>query len=313
MQAALSGFRSGSGQLSPAAHGQAGDERPSRHLFALLLALFVAVFTVLGKSEPTASAQQGGIILEIRLDRQQVRAGERVFALVRVTNDGDQVPTREENICRNGPALTTVDGNSGLPEGRTWTGLAGEFKNAVVAELGGFGGTTTRIGQFEDEAIDCSDPRCIMAEPVPFLPGDRVEALVTWDVVADPGRVIAGGQATVRAAFTSSAGSVATETSIEIEADSEPERTVVEYVDIALAEPTFRGWLEEQPRHTWNTATISFWPADELGQYPPGPSYARPKEKSRASACGSSVENWISAERSSSTLRLVRSSVPSSA
>lgn len=229
-----------------------------------------------GNGPPTAAAEKDGIALQFWLDRTHITEGDHVFALVRVTNNGDEVPTRETLTCRAGPAPLSVHGLSGLPEGTAWQGLAAEFKTAVVSASGGFGGTAGEIGQFEDRSIDYSSQGCsLMGKTGPFAPGERLESILAWDAVAYPGRQFASGVATVRTIFMSSAGTVAAEASVEIEADSKREATVVDYVDLALGETDFREWLEAQPRDTWDQPHLSFWPADGSGQYPPGPAYAK--------------------------------------
>lgn len=208
------------------------------------------------------------------LDRSHIAEADHVFALVRVTNDGDEAPTRETYTCRAGAAPVSVQGVSALPEGMAWEGLAAEFKTAVVSDSGGSGATATEIGQFED--VDYSEGSCnLMGKVAPFRPGEELESILAWDAVAYPGRQFPSGVVTVRAQFKSSAGTVSAEASVGIEADSERGATVVEYVDIALGEASFRDWVNGQPRDTWDQPLLYFWPAGGSGQYPPGPAYAR--------------------------------------
>lgn len=228
----------------------------------------------LGDSPPTATSQEDGIVVELWLDARDVALGDRLLALVRVTNRGNTSPTWESNICGFGPAHITVEGPAGLPEGRSWDGLAAEFKREVLAEFGAVRDGHADLGSFWDaEMIDVDNMACPAYSQVrPFVPGQSVQKLLAWDARAKPGLNVTAGQATVTARFESSAGSVTAETVVEIKDSSPRTLTVVDYVDTALAQPDYAAWLEELPRSSWINTSVTFWPNEE-GRYPPRAEY----------------------------------------
>jgi hypothetical protein len=217
------------------------------------------------------------MVVEIWLDRQQARLGERMFGLARVTNNGETAPVWETNICGHGPAPITVTKASDLPAGKAWPGLAADFKRAVLVE-GGFSSQGRAIvGEFwEASHFDAPIPIGCPAysQERPFLPGETSQMLLAWDAVPREGQVLTSGTASVEATFTSSAGRVTAETSLELQAtDSAEQRTIVDYIDIALTVPEFNDWLNARPRASWVNTNVSFWPNDD-GEYPPRSEYA---------------------------------------
>jgi hypothetical protein len=236
----------------------------------------------LGSGEPTARGEVDGIVVELWLDRRDVDAGGRVQALARVTNEGDTVVYREENVCGTGPAPVTVEGSWGLPAGESWTGVAAEFKRQVLAAEGALPHGRSRIGGFVDAArIDDDSVLCFLPSIIgPFRPGDSARMRLAWDAIAPEGRVIPAGTAYVRATFESwtdrdtrqHAPAISAETTIEIGHGPTPALTIVDYVDAALADPEFSAWLEERPMSSWINPLVTYWPNGE-GVYPAMPEY----------------------------------------
>lgn len=230
----------------------------------------------LGEGPPLTSGEQDGIVVQLWLDRQQVRVGERLFALTRVTNNGTTSPTWEKNICGSGPAPISVTRVSELPVGQSWTGLAADFKQKVLSEGGFVSRGRAILGKFWDASMfDTLIPLACAAysQQGPFAPGEVSEMRLAWDVAAEEGQVLSTGTASVTATFASSAPAISAETLIEIQAiEPNGALTIVHYIDIALSQSEFHDWLNERPRSSWINTHVGFWPNDE-GQYPPQPEY----------------------------------------
>jgi hypothetical protein len=230
----------------------------------------------LGVGPPLATGERDGILLQLWLDRQQVRVGDRLFALTRVTNNGTTSPTWEKNICGSGPAPISVTRVSELPVGQSWTGLAADFKQTVLSEGGFVSGGRASLGKFWDAGMfDTVIPMGCpgYSQQGPFMPGEVSEMVLAWNVAAPQGQVMSTGTASVTATFASSAPDISAQTLIEIEAVEPTEPlTIVHYVDIALSQSEFNDWLNERPRSSWINTSVTFWPNDQ-GEYPPQPEY----------------------------------------
>jgi hypothetical protein len=246
----------------------------------------------LGSGPAVGTGEAAGIVVEIWLDRAQVRVGDVVAAVVRVSNRGDRVVQRETNTCGSGPAQATVvqrgiNGQPSFPLGKEWPGLAGEFKSQVLSGAGF--GVELDLGPFVDATMLDRNVACAdFSEVRPFGPGDSDHLVLAWRAVARQGSVLPAGQAVVRATFgTADDGlpggppvlKVTAEAPIEIVGpepnDAEPAGlTLVDYVDSALSDAAFREWLESAPEETWINPLVSYWPTEE-GNYPEMPPFNR--------------------------------------
>lgn len=231
---------------------------------------------LLGDRPATATAEKDGIAVELWLSAREAHVGDRLLALVRVSNRGTSSPTWETNTCGTGPAPIRVEAPAGLPAGRAWTGLAAEFKGQLLREFGAVGNGRAVIGTFWDaETIDLPNVACpAFSAMAPLLPGQGVEKMIAWDVGTKSGLTIEAGTAALVAQFSSSAGEVEAVTSVDISGDSAAGRTIVEYVDTALANEAFHDWLNEADSSSWINTSVTFWPNEE-GEYPARPEYEK--------------------------------------
>ncbi|CAN5611582.1 hypothetical protein BH23CHL7_BH23CHL7_07420 [soil metagenome] len=249
----------------------------------------------LGAGIPTASAENGGIVVELWLDRQQVHAGDLVFALVRVSNQGELAIDREGNSCGTGPARTTVgrsadEVEAAEAEGVQWEGNAAEFKRRVLAGVG-MGDGPRQLGIFWDARLAGEPVVCdLSSTSEPFGPGSIDQLLLAWRAVPAMGAELVPGPATVEATFVEldrlrDRGpllSVTAAAPIEIvaadgaaAADPQPaEPLLPDYVDAALSSPEFIAWLEAVPSEFWRDTSVTYWPS-EGGSYPPMAPYDR--------------------------------------
>lgn len=222
---------------------------------------------------PTAKVERDGILVELWLPEEVAAIGERFFAHVRITNTGVR---RFQQIDCDGPADITVDYRAALPPSRDWHGIAGQFKARFLSEARYGEAAFSDIAVIDREHFGCAD--VLIVEPVE--PGTVLEETLAWDLEGYLGRPLVPGPATLEAAFrfwpTQAAEgerqAVAVEADIQIGGVLTPGWPLAEYVDLALSEPRFDAWLEEQPVETWiNTNTVA-WPNEE-GEYPRDPCY----------------------------------------
>lgn len=229
-------------------------------------------------------SENGGIVLELQLDRRQVHVGDVVSAVVRLSNQGQIAVLRETNTCGAGPAPAFIvpqgDADPAAGMGREWQGIAAEFKRAVLAEAAlGVG-----RGAFWQPGPDGNPVGCdLMSVVRPFLPGESEQMGVIWRAVPDESGALFTGPAVVRATFESQAPpgggavvKVSAELPIEImrrDPDDEPVGpTLADYIDSALGHEPFMAWLEAAPPETWINPHVIYWPTPE-GSYPEFPPF----------------------------------------
>ncbi|MDL2336040.1 MAG: hypothetical protein QFC55_08420, partial [Chloroflexota bacterium] len=227
----------------------------------------------LGTGEPAATANKDGFVLEMWIDPRQATVGERVFALVRVTNAGNQAPTWETNTCGTGPARIEVTANNEVAPGQAWDGNAAAFKKAALKAAGvGIGGPSV-IGHFWEASKIGRNIICnAISIQRPFAPGQVEEAMLAWDIKASDEVAIQAGEATLTSTFKSSASELTATTTIQLTADAPAGASLVDLIDAALGEPAFRAWLEGHQAGGRIDANIVFWPNDK-GAYPQMPPY----------------------------------------
>lgn len=250
-------------------------KRKSPFAVAVFVGLVAAVWGCASDPPPppSAIASSDGIVVELRLDRDRVRIGERVVAVVRVANEGTATPNSEQNICMFGPARTDVWSNEGELPGLEWANNSAEFKRVVLGTVGLAGGRP--IGTFQNaRTYDLLPLSCPGHSDLgPFTPGTESHMQLIWQLGDDSlGRLIEG-PAIVRSTFRSSIGEISAETLIEVEQGSgSADLGLVELVDIALADETFKRWLESGPEFGW-MPLVTYWPNPQ-GQFPPIPEYS---------------------------------------
>lgn len=232
---------------------------------------------------------QGGLVLELVLDRRRVAIGDLTLATVRLTNRGPNTYVREGNTCGSGPAPVVVQTQSGFGEGRVWEGPAGEFKRQLLREagvteagvvIGGFY-DADMVRRNEGPGIPIACAAISMQED--FGPGASDEAILAWRALAPEGAVLEPGPAVVRATFSTIANgdrpepafSFSVEAPLEIAGD-EPagELRLAELADIALSNAEFAAWLAGKPRGQWVNTSFVTWPTPE-GSYPSRPPFDR--------------------------------------
>lgn len=133
---------------------------------------------------PTARAQQGGVVVELWLDRTTIAIGDRVTVLARVSNTGTTPVMWEAATCGTGPAPVDIDRLDAIAQqdGQSWTGNAALLKRRLLEyEL-------AHLPFIDVDTIDVEDTGCAgMSHQEPFEPGRVVEMVVAWDAIDRPG------------------------------------------------------------------------------------------------------------------------------
>jgi hypothetical protein len=211
-----------------------------------------------------------GFVLELNVDRTEATIGDRVFATVNITNQGTESPLWETNTCGTGPAPIDVTTSATVfGQGQTWDGNAALFKVQTLSSVGINDDEPSRIGRFvETPFLDAHNLACTAdSRQRPFVPGQVVEDQLGWNVAAGKGLVIPTGLATLTATFTSEAGSVSASAPLTISGAAGSDLTLVDYIDAALAEPTFKAWLERHDPSDRMDPSVIYWP-NEKGKFP---------------------------------------------
>lgn len=221
-----------------------------------------------------ASAARDGFLLELWVEPKEVAAGQRVFALVRVSNVGTESPTWESNTCGTGPAPIVVTADNDIDPGKAWEGNAALFKQRALESAGvGIGGPSV-IGHFWEANKLGSNSLCTAdSRPRPFAPGQVEVATLAWDVKATDAVAIQSGVAKLTSTFTSDAGELTVQTTIQITTGAAAGASLVDLIDVALAEPSFKAWLDDHPGGAPTDTNIVYWPNDR-GIYPQVSPYA---------------------------------------
>jgi hypothetical protein len=219
--------------------------------------------------QATASSEENGFLLELWVDRDKAGLGERVNAWVRITNVGNAAPTWETNTCGTGPAPVVVTAQGNVGRGREWDGVARAFKDQLLSSKGIEMDQPSTVGEFVQADMIGRNVSCtLMSQPKAFDPGQVVVGgQLAWDVLPREGSSIPEGEATLESTFSAEGIKVRTRASLTIEAGDTPALTLVDYADAALAEPSFRTWLEGHAPGAHMDPNVTYWPNNE-GEFP---------------------------------------------
>lgn len=225
-----------------------------------------------GAGPPTASATEDGLLLELWLDKTIVPVGERLTALVRITNVGMDSPLWETNTCQTGPARTEIELSRPEDMGTAWTGRAATFKRKLLKE-------EWRPEILQDiDMIGLEDVGCTAWGSLePFVPGSMSQMVLAWDATDRRGRPIQPGPATVTSTFQTwevadrgpdvAHDAVVAEANVEVTGEPGSETAVTRYIDAALADDGFRAWVQRQRQPRWWDVFAHYWPNVD-GDYP---------------------------------------------
>jgi hypothetical protein len=219
--------------------------------------------------DPDARTEQDGFIVELWLSDDAVTTRRPLFARVRVTNGSGRTVYRHVDECGN-VAMVVLDQRERLERGRDWSGIAATFKERVFEEQ--------QYGLFWFGTVKAGG----LTENCEIRPGVVLEEVDALEAQGAVGRPIVPGSAILTATFgyypdiehleSMDEAQISISMPIQVEGESTGQRWVSDYIDIALSQPRFIEWLEEQPVRTWINTSVSDWP-NELGEMPPRPPY----------------------------------------
>ena len=238
------------------------------------------------KGRPDASATRHGVRVELWLSSSRVTPGEWVQALVRTTNLRDTPAFSMSGECGRSGTSVSMRLDPQVPAGQTFTGNAGAFKSQVLRDSlltrDGFGrrkdllrwSSASTVGGQAFGFVECTGP---FSGPRRLGPGASVIERFAWYPVGsfedDPwlhpmwpgvGTVTVSWPYLDRAAPPSVSGRrmgrmvepIAVTAAIEVTGEGPSARGLPELVDIALADPRFRAWVDEDPtRRSWRSAS----------------------------------------------------------
>lgn len=238
------------------------------------------------KGRPDASTTRHGVRVELWLSTSSVTPGEWVQALVRTTNLRDTPAFAMSGECGRSGTSVTVRLDPQVPAGQSFTGTAGAFKRQVLRDSlltwDGFGR--------RKDLLRWNSARAAGAVPFGFVectggfsgsrrlgPGASAIERFAWYPVGgfedDPwlqpmwpgaGAVTVSWPYLDRAAPPSASGRriarmvepIELTAAIEVTGEGPSARGLPELVDLALADPRFGAWVDEDPtRHSWRGAS----------------------------------------------------------
>ena len=226
---------------------------------------------------PAATTTRHRIKMEVWLSSEHAAPGEWVQLLVRTTNLGRVPAWSASSECGSSGTSATVDLQPVIPTGQEQTGNAAAFKRMAIADssalLASFlpwryladSSTAPADGLAVGSWAECGTlpgplrlrARATLEERFAWYPAGSFDGRV-WFQPLPPGTV----PVTIAWPFIGRGGHpprhpsrmpVRATASIELTGDGPGTPSLPELVDIALADPTFRAWVDEDPtRATWD-------------------------------------------------------------
>jgi hypothetical protein len=224
------------------------------------------------RGAPEASATGNGIQLDLWVRDTTLRQGQWLLAHLRVTNVGRKA-IRYEGIIedlRCPPLRFSADTSGLFDPGRTWTGIAGEFKRRFMDQ-----GLLQRTPLTIPERA--RGRTCTVGRVSRLAPGAVVEvplaAMPAYELRAQP---LPSGVISVSAAFEGrrfgDSDRVVVTTDVTLAGDPVTYPSPGQLADAALSTPGFIEALEMAPNtDAWMNAWAAWWPRRP---YPPQPRMA---------------------------------------
>jgi hypothetical protein len=238
-------------------------------------------------------AEDAGLRLSVALDRTTVEPGGTVVVTATIEN-GRDVPVE----IGPGWCGTFVDAFARFalptdPVGRSWDGIAGEFK-AYALSAGLAPGGVPADSDVEIHAT--SGPRCDDVGSRPLAPGASAVVVVGLEAGLVPGVPAPAGHARLQVtvahdpdpppspnppagkccvgSWVQTWHELTVSTSIEIAGPAPHPLSIGEAIDALLADRRFASWLDEKPARTWSVANVFLESEPRAeGILPAGPSW----------------------------------------
>ncbi len=239
------------------------------------------------------AATDAGLSMTATLSATDVAPGGSLRINVTIRNDRTAPVTLALGPCGAPATMSVTVPMPTAPAGRTWNGIAGEFKSFALEQANGNGGAPPTL-PFSSYAT--ASPCNQDATETTLDPGRTVVAKLTWKaelvagVAALPGPVTfevsvghdpVGGPPSYPPGYKGPLASwfktyqqLTVGGSIDISGPSPDVVTVGEALDSMLADHRFAAWLSEQPASTWSVANVLLQNIGEAqGIIPAGPSW----------------------------------------
>lgn len=238
-------------------------------------------------------ASDRGLTLTVSLDRAEVAPGGSISVDVTIRSARTVPVVLSTGRCGLPVTMVALVPVPVDPSGRSWEGIAGEFKAYALA--GGYregGQPATSPGQVYASAVPCRE----FAPELPLAPGETTETSMTWTAMLVEGVPALAGDV----AFTVSVGhdptgappsyppgytgprggwfqtyqQLTVDGTIRIAGDAPKVVTAGQALDAMLADPRFADWLSEEPAETWGGANLFLMNQGRAeGIVPAGPSW----------------------------------------
>ena len=229
--------------------------------------------------EPSASASTSletevdGYSLSITVDHPTLAPGDTATFKARFHN-GTKSPIDYYVPWCGGPASLQVQiALPTEPSGRTWPGIAGQFKQYVLKEGYGAGGRPP----LEPFASSVNAKPCEEGQFEAMLrPGESVTSSLPWkaEIVAGVPALAGPVPFTVFVAYDRQSKELNLKGVLEVEGTGRTLAGPGEVIDSILADAKFTKWLAEDPQSTWSNANLFLTsPPKAIGILPAGPSW----------------------------------------
>lgn len=249
-----------------------------------------ATLSASSSPSPTAThfeSSVDGLTLSADLDRAAVAPGGTLTVRAVVRNDRSVPVTYTSARCE--PIDLTVPLPRPLdPPGKTWTGVAGQFKSFVLEH-----GSDPRAGEAGAAALVNTPPPALCSTPPAtglLAPGGSLERTISWQAELTPGVPALPGPVDFHLVFYSTSpggaafspvpwmqqfipGEVVLDGRFEIAGPARPMLSVGQAIDAMLADPKFAAWLPAQADWDWS-ANLMLQTGDGSAKYlPKGPAW----------------------------------------
>jgi hypothetical protein len=234
------------------------------------------------------SADSANVLL--RAQATESGAGLRVEASV--LNTGTE-PIALRFDCRSPARLSMTIPVPNGSSGRSWSGVAGHFKDAALKIGTGPGGVSATAPMVIDLNGRCADGPIDQV----VAGGTNSVAAATWTGEIVDGVVASGGVATVEAAVgydpviqTAADGGardpaapqdgarvmyreLSATTTVAFAGGERPPLSIADAVDAVLAQPDFVAWIAAEPESSWTYINVFLPNGHGEGITPPGPAW----------------------------------------
>jgi hypothetical protein len=229
--------------------------------------------------KPSASAstlletEVDGYSLSVTVDHPTLAPGETATFMATFHNGTRSPIDYDVPWCGGAAGVQVQIALPTEPSGRTWPGIAGQFKQYVLKEGYGPGG----VPALEPFASSVYAKPCEEGQLEAMLgPGESVTSSLPWkaEIVAGVPALAGPVPFTVFVAYDRQSKELNVKGVLEVEGTGRTLAGPGEVIDSILADAKFTKWLAEDPPSTWSNANLFLTsPPKAQGILPAGPSW----------------------------------------